>query len=200
MTNFETIVTSPGWRWSQQADADYGPDARTELFWRSNCSADTEFEFLGLLHYLVRSLKPQRCIETGTASGLGAVAIASALAMNGTGGKLVTVDIGRCDNARSTVEKSGLSEFVEFIQSDSMRHCASVAEGYDFGFFDSAIEIRALEIKMLRDRGKLSGLCAVHDTGLTRHRSGLNHDLRSDLKALNCLELPLGRGLSLLRV
>jgi len=53
---------------------------------------------------------------------------------------------------------------------------------------------------MLKARHRLGGFAAVHDTGATRFRAGLNGQLRRDLQQFPGLEFPLGRGLTLIHV
>jgi len=137
-TLFESLMTQEGFRWQQQADPHYADEARSAEFFTSYDGGDTELEYLGLLHWLIRCLKPLHVIETGTANGLGTLAIASALECNGRG-EVTTVDIGACESARELVLRSPCHERVTFVQGDALEFCAKCETQFDFGFFDSAI-------------------------------------------------------------
>ena len=198
-TLFDALMTQDGFRWQQQADPHYAAESRSEEFFTSYDGGDTELEYLGLLHWLIRCVKPDRVIETGTANGLGTLAIASALHCNGRG-EVMTVDVGPCEAARELVSRSPAHERVTFVQDAALAFCAKCVQPFDFGFFDSDVQSRAAEIEMLLARDKLAGFAAVHDTGATRFGAGLNGQLRRDLKQFPGLEFPLGRGLTLIHV
>lgn len=145
------------------------PDERADLFHSKDNSGSTEFEFLNLIHAFVLATKPAIALETGTFTGMGTVAIAKALNWNGFG-KLTTVDVEKCQEARDCIERTGLSHHVEFVQSDSLKYCSEYdGKPFNLVFIDSGAE-RLAETNMLIKREKLapSAVIILHDASPLR--------------------------------
>lgn len=68
---------------------------------------------------LLRSSRPERALEIGTATGYSGICIARAL--RGKGKKLTTVeaDPNRAKEARRNFQKAGVSDYVEILQGDA---------------------------------------------------------------------------------
>jgi predicted O-methyltransferase YrrM len=132
--------------------------------------AATELEYLNLLNALVMVKKPRLVLETGTASGLGTLAIASALDFNKRG-RLITVDENFCNGAKSLVRKYGLSDYVSFQWSYSLAYLGVIledkAEVPDFAFLDSEVDVRHKEWDLLL-KMQFKGTCIFHDTSEIR--------------------------------
>lgn len=176
------------------------PDERADLF-RAADGGSTEFEYLELLHALVRCLKPRLALETGTHHGLGTLAMACALKANECG-TLVTIDVGGCEDAVKMAHRFQLSEVVRFEQSDSIRFLAGYdGPPFDFAFFDSDLAIRGREHSVLLQRGKLSrgAVCAFHDTSPLRHGVTCSWEYERYVHGLPGITFPLSRGLRLVQ-
>ena len=187
------------------------PEERAELFSAVEPGA-AELETLNLLNALALSSKPALVLETGTGSGLTTLALAIALAQNGTGHlHTVELDPGVSVSARERLERlvPGVSRWVTFHVGDSRELCGSWAGlPFDFAFFDSLVSFRHLEYRALLRRGALApgALCAFHDTSRLRGRTmpdfcpEMVAALDEESAGSEWLEMPLSRGLRLLRV
>ena len=107
------------------------------------------------IHDFVRARRPSSCLELGTANGVGALYIGSALEANGFG-TLTTVDKrGSAENRRpracDLVEEAGLSERVTLVQEETsytwflhdtlraqLKADGDVEPKYDFVYIDGA--------------------------------------------------------------
>ncbi|MFA5129224.1 MAG: class I SAM-dependent methyltransferase [Patescibacteria group bacterium] len=143
------------------------PEERADLFTAYD-GESAEIETCEFLYSLVRILKPNKVLETGTAKGIAAIAMASAMKENGFG-KLFTIenkkDIAEIASAR--LDKAGLSKFVKVIVQDSIQFCEETRFKFKFAFLDSSIPIRTKEFTILNHKGSLD-IVAFHDT--SRHR------------------------------
>ena len=149
-------------------------------------------------------------LELGTGTGLTTLALASALQFNGRG-LLTTVDRGP-DNVRraaAVAARFGLEGLIRFVNAGSLDFIAAdEGEPFDFVLFDTDIAVRHLEFDRLREKGRLAGLVAFHDTSRLRGRSmrdfnpafiaGLDRIGREH--GLPGLENPLSRGLRLFQI
>ena len=172
------------------------------LFHVRDAEGSTEYEFLNLLHAFVLAMKPALVLETGTCLGMGTVAIAHALTMNGVG-RLFTVDTEDCPEAKRNIYNFGLAFCTEFVRSDAADYCARYdGEPFDLAFIDSG-DGRLKETLTLMSRGKLhaGSLVLVHDAG--PHRKGFSTSWKEAFDE-SCLlhadTLPLSRGLRLMFV
>ncbi len=138
----------------------------------SNNAAGTEIEVLNWLHATVCLLKPRNILETGTAGGLGTIALASACRANGFGHvHTLELDPAAASKAMKLVHAAGLSEFVTGHTIDSMAYLQTTKEQFDFGFFDSICDIRADEYRICYERKLLHGPAIFHDTSPYRTES-----------------------------
>ena len=170
------------------------------LFHVRDNSGSTEYEFLNLLHALVLAMKPSRVIETGTFNGMGTLAIAHALTWNGVG-RLWTVDLEDCQEAKQHIHDYGLGLCVEFVRSDSADYCARyLGEPFDLAFIDSG-DGRLKETMTLMDRGMLraGSLVLLHDAGPHRREFSSSWKEAFDKDCpLESYTLPLSRGLRMM--
>lgn len=142
---------------------------RAEFFHSHDCGG-TEFEFLNLIHAIVLATKPKWCIETGTFTGLGTLAIAHALHWNNYG-CLITLDIENMLDARELIQRYDLGAHVRFEvenASDFIRRYNG--EPFEFAFIDSGGE-RLGETNLLIGGGKLKAgaIVVAHDASPLRH-------------------------------
>lgn len=113
-----------------------------------------------LLYGLIRFIKPSYAIQTGTAMGISAACIASALDENAT---LKTCDIVI---AHQKEFFDGIKAKIEFIKSDALEFINGLADGIEFAFIDDlhAEEHVEKEITALLPKMKNDGLIVCHDT------------------------------------
>jgi predicted O-methyltransferase YrrM len=128
--------------------------------WQREGEMAAERETGELLHSIVRLIKPQLVIETGTANGSTAYQMGLALKANGFG-RLITCDTDQSSVAFSSARCADLPVEV--------RHCKGIelieqADEIDFAFVDSWWNaIRLEELRLLADKIKPRGLLALHD-------------------------------------
>lgn len=173
MSSWERITSELGLAQACEAKIHpHDPRERAELFHARDASGCTEFEFLNLLHAFTLALKPQLVLETGTFTGMGTLAIASALSWNGFG-ELVTVDLEDCADAKECVEKHGLAHHVVFRRENAIDFCATYdGEPFNMAFIDSGPG-RLVEANSLDARRKLTegALVIAHDASPFRVNS-----------------------------
>jgi len=126
-----------------------------------------ETEVLDFLYTLVRLVKPERAIETGTWLGRSAVAIGSAMRDNGFG-KLVSLEIdpeaAKC--ALTEIETARLCDWVEVIIEESLTF--EPPNELEFVLLDSDVGIRTDEFCHFYDKLAAGAVVVFHDTG-TQH-------------------------------
>jgi predicted O-methyltransferase YrrM len=117
----------------------------------------TEGEVLGLIHALVRISKPEVCVETGTYTGQGTLAIQQGLHDNNKG-HLWTVE--KEDHQYPELDR------VTFIKADSVEWTkVEPLSNIDFAFVDCGPpEIRVQAFANLLPKMNEGGLILVHDT------------------------------------
>jgi predicted O-methyltransferase YrrM len=122
-----------------------------------------EIEVLEMLHALVRLIKPDMVVETGTWRGYAAIAMGQALRSNG-GGRLITLEIDpfACEAARERITEAGLSEIVSVENIASLAFAP--AEPIDLLLLDSDVGLRAQEFRHFRPFLRERALVVVHDT------------------------------------
>lgn len=187
----------------------HSPEERGELFLAYD-TGSTEIETLNWLHATVCLVKPSRILETGAATGLGTIALASACRDNGFGKvHSVELDPDVCEKLAARLRRFDLMEWAEVHCSDSLTFLRKTDLVFDFGFFDSMCEFRAEEYVVCRDRGILRGIAAFHDTSPHRSKTLPDlppkavhddyrrklHDLAGDLRVSGYFENTLSRGL-----
>ena len=149
----------------------HSEEERASLFMAAD-PGSTEIETLNWLHATVCLTKASSILETGSAMGLGTIALASACRDNGFG-KVHSIEIDPvlCERINHTLQQHGLTAYAEMHCKDSRDFLRSTELTFDFGFFDSLCEIRADEYEICIDRGILSGVAAFHDTSPYRLQS-----------------------------
>lgn len=141
----------------------HDPRERAELFHARDASGCTEFEFLNLLHAFTLALKPALVLETGTFTGMGTLAIASALSWNGFG-ELITVDLEDCRDAKECVERYGLAHHVKFVRQDALYFCDSyTGSPFDMAFVDSGGTRQAETNALAKGKLRSGALVFLHD-------------------------------------
>lgn len=196
---WDRISSELGLAQTREADIHpHDPRERAELFHVRDNSGCTEFEFLNLLHALVLATKPSFIVETGTFTGMGTLAIASAMGWNG-GGKLVTVDLEPCDEAKAHVARFGFGHLVEFRQEDAVQFCERYdGPTLDMAFIDSGSS-RSKEALSLRSKMKAGGIIALHDSSHLRLDQPVSWGAIFDRDVpIQSFSIPLSRGLRLM--
>jgi cephalosporin hydroxylase len=138
---------------------------------------EAEEEVYDLIYGFIRATRPQVCIETGTAAGVGTHKIASALDANGDG-HVWTVDINDCSiDSHSRITS---------VRSDSLAFVEGFNRQVDFAFVDCCFSNgRSKVVKALLADGAATVL--LHDTKIF----GYPDEPRPDIV------LPTERGLAI---
>jgi glycosyltransferase involved in cell wall biosynthesis len=155
-----------------------------------------EIEVLDLLHVLVRLIKPERVLETGTWLGLSSCAIGRALVANGYG-RLTTLEVNADAHACAleNLKRYQVEHVVDALLLSSIEFTPTAK--FDLVLFDSELVLRIEEFH--RFRGWLSddAVIVFHDTA-PHHR--IVGDAVNDLVAMGLivgLDLPTPRGVFL---
>jgi predicted O-methyltransferase YrrM/glycosyltransferase involved in cell wall biosynthesis len=123
-----------------------------------------ETEVLDFLYALVRLIKPEHAVETGTWLGRSAVAIASALRDNGLG-HLVSLEsdseVACCAMAR--IRAAGLGEWVEIIAERSLNF--QPRNELQFALLDSEVRVSVEEFRHFYEKLAADATVVFHDTG-----------------------------------
>jgi predicted O-methyltransferase YrrM len=150
---------------------------------------------LDFLYTLVRLIKPQRVLETGTWLGRSAIAIASALRDNGIG-HLFTIELNgeAAETAARNIDEEGLTTFVTLHVANSL--IIELSDTYELASFDSDTALHVAEFSRFYDRLEPGAIVLFHDT--TGFSDGV-----TDLQNMGMLEgicLPTPRGMFFGRV
>jgi predicted O-methyltransferase YrrM/glycosyltransferase involved in cell wall biosynthesis len=137
---------------------------KSSQLWSMFDGFTAETEVLDFLYTLVRLVKPERAIETGTWLGRSAVAIGLALRDNGFG-KLVSLEVdpeaAKC--ALTEIETAGLRDWVEVVIEQSLTF--EPPNQLEFALLDSDIGVRAHEFRHLYEKLVAGATVVFHDTG-----------------------------------
>jgi predicted O-methyltransferase YrrM len=152
----------------------HSKEERSELFLAYG-AASTEIEVLNWLHATVCILKPENILETGTAGGIGTIALGQACKDNGFG-MVHSLEISEkaAEKAQRRVNLAGVSKHVTIYVKSSLDFLSETDLKFEFGFFDSLTELRPQEFAICQERGlwrygRGSGPVAVfHDTAARR--------------------------------
>jgi hypothetical protein len=130
-----------------------------------------EVEVLDFLYALVRMIKPNRVLETGTWFGGSAVVIASALRDNGFG-HLLTIEQRNevAEVVLRNIEQENLGEIITVHVANSFETEVGHEE-YDFALFASGVPSRAAEFTKFYGRLKPGAIAVFHDTGAEFHEA-----------------------------
>jgi predicted O-methyltransferase YrrM len=143
-------------------------EENSHLFLAYNAET-TEIEVLNWLHATICLLKPHNILETGSADGIGALALGSACKNNGFG-KVYSVEIDpeRCKRLERLLKNNALKEYGQVVQCDSITFLRRTEIRFDFAFFDSVCELAAREYAICIERDILQGVAVFHDTSPLR--------------------------------
>jgi predicted O-methyltransferase YrrM len=138
------------------------PECPRPELWSMVDSQTTELEVLDFLKSLVKTLKPQLILETGTFLGYGTLKMAEGLKENGFG-KIVTIEYDPAifAKAKERIDASGLGSWIECRNESSLD--TRIEGTIDFLYSDSELRIREHEIRKLLPQLDPRGLIAVHD-------------------------------------
>lgn len=118
-------------------------------------------EHLQTLHMLTVELNLKNILELGTRTGESTIALL--VAAKELGGKMTSVDIDPCDEAKEKVKKLGLESYWNFIQADDLK--LNWKEQIDHLFIDTShtYEHTMSEFKKFEPLVKKGGLITLHD-------------------------------------
>jgi len=121
-----------------------------------------EVEVLEFLRCLVRTVKPQTVVETGTFMGISSLWIAEGLKANGFG-KLITCEYDPkvSAKAKERFADSGLKQWIDFRNESSLE--LSVNGSIDLLFSDSDPPLREKEVRRFLPQMSANGLILMHD-------------------------------------
>lgn len=133
--------------------------------------AGVECETGEFLYSLVRLLKPDKVLETGTHIGVGAMYMGYGLRHNGRG-KLTTLEFNGefYDKAVKHIKNCGLTNYVDTILGDVTKF--QPTDKYDLIFLDTEPNLRFDEFERFHRSLNPGGFIFIHD--LHRHMS--QHD------------------------
>lgn len=130
--------------------------------WQMLDPQSAEMEVLDFLESLIKAVKPELIVETGTFIGHSAIRMARALQANGFG-KIITIehDPAVFEKGRQQIEASGLARWIEHRNASSLE--TSIAGEIDLLYCDSDVNIREQEVRRLLPQIKRRGLVLIHD-------------------------------------
>jgi len=145
---------------------------------------------------LAAGLRAKRLLEIGGSSGISTIALAAAARQ--TGGRLTSIEkeAGRQTEARETIARLGLAEFVEFALGDAAEILPRLAEPVDFALIDCEKSDYIRFFDLIPAAG---GAVIVAD-------NILSHDLRDYVAhirsrpGVDSVTLSVGKGLELTRM
>lgn len=136
--------------------------------WSAFNDGGIECETGEFLYGLIRLIKAEQVLETGTHKGIGASYMAKALADNGKG-HLTTIEFlpELYSEALERIRRLGLNDFVTSVFGDVKNHQPEVQ--YDLILLDTEPDIRYGELVKFYEHLKPGGFVFIHD--LHRHMS-----------------------------
>ena len=125
-------------------------------------SMTAEVEVLEFLRCLVRTLKPQTVVETGTFMGISTLWIAEGLKANGFG-KVITCEYDSAvfAKAKERIDNSGLAKWIDCRNESSLE--TRVHGAIDLLFSDSDPPLREQEVRRFLPHMNPNGLILMHD-------------------------------------
>jgi predicted O-methyltransferase YrrM len=152
------------------------------------------------LHSLILAKRPARVLELGTSYGFSTLFLADAVTQ--TGGKLITMELAghKQAEARSNIEKAGLSGAVDFRLGDAVSLIQADPGPFDFVLLDIWKELYVPCLQALYP--KLADEAIVAADNIIEP-STWRHDARKYRDAVNALPdmksalLPIGSGIEL---
>lgn len=126
-----------------------------------------ELETGEFLYGLMRVLKPENVLETGTYTGISAMYMAQGLKDNGSG-SILSLEIDETHKRRATElwKRVGVENYSLCLLKSS-KDFIPAEDNYDFMFLDSEPELRFSELVRFFSALKLGGFVFLHD--LHRH-------------------------------
>jgi len=130
--------------------------------WSMYDSMTAEVEVLEFLRSLVRTVKPETVVETGTFMGISTLWIAEGLKANGFG-RIITCeyDAAVYVKAKERIDKSGLSSWIDCRNESSLE--TKVQGSIDLLFSDSDPPLREKEVRRFLPNMNPNGLILMHD-------------------------------------
>jgi len=130
--------------------------------WQMLDPQSAEMEVLDLLESLMKAVKPELIVETGTFIGHSAIRMARALQANGFG-KIITIEYDPVvfEKARQQIEASGMARWIEYRNASSLD--TIIHGAIDVLYSDSDLNIREQEVRRFLPQIKPRGLVLIHD-------------------------------------
>jgi predicted O-methyltransferase YrrM len=130
--------------------------------WSMLDSMTAEVEVLEFLRTLVRTLKPELVVETGTFSGISTLWIAEGLKANGRG-RVITCEFDSkvYENAKTRIGASGLADWIDLRNESSLE--MKVEGTIDLFYSDSDMPVREQEIRRFLPQISPNGVILMHD-------------------------------------
>lgn len=131
-------------------------------YYSANDDGGVEYETGEFLYGLVRLLKPENILETGTYTGISALYMAQAMKDNGKG-SMITLEIekGHKDRAEKLWNNCGISQYVVCLLGESLR--LEPHSIYDLLFLDSEPQLRFQELVKFYPALREGGYILIHD-------------------------------------
>jgi len=144
---------------------------------------------------LAAGIGAKRLLEIGGSSGISTIALAAAARR--TGGRLTSIEIEpvRQAEARETIARLELAEFVEFVLDDAANVLPKV-DGVEFALIDCEKDDYIRFFDMLR---LAPGAVVVADNILSHRLTGYVVHVRST-PGTESVTLPIGKGLEVARI
>jgi predicted O-methyltransferase YrrM len=138
------------------------PECPNPERWSMYDSMTAEVEVLEFLRSLVRTVKPQTVVETGTFMGISTLWIAEGLKANGFG-KVITCEYDPVvfAKAKERIEASRLGEWIEYRNESSLE--TKIQGPIDILFSDSDPPLREKEVRRFLPQMNPNGLILMHD-------------------------------------
>lgn len=126
--------------------------------------AGTEVEVSEFLYSIIRMLKPNLILETGTHKGISAAFMGQALKDNNKG-KLITTEINQAfiDDAKALWNDIGINDYIISHKEHSLKLNIDANIRFDILFLDSEPEFRFDEFNRFWPNLIPAGLIIVHD-------------------------------------
>lgn len=130
--------------------------------WSMYDSMTAEVEVLEFLRCLVRTVKPQTIVETGTFMGVSTLWIAEGLKANGFG-KIVTCEYDPVvfAKAKKRIDESGLGRWIDARNESSLE--IKIPGTIDLLFSDSDPPLREQEVRRFLPQMNPNGIILMHD-------------------------------------
>ena len=130
--------------------------------WQMLDPQSAEIEVLDLLEVLIKAVKPELIVETGTFIGHSAIRMARALQSNGFG-RIITVEYDPAVFARAkqNIDASGLGKWIEYRNASSLE--TTISGTIDLLYCDSDVNIREQEVRRFLPQIRARGLVLIHD-------------------------------------